>query len=388
MSSTPSGEQAPRSEAAPLIWHNVMMFVMTAAAALILVPWYGLTHGFSAADVIVAVLFAGANGMAITGGYHRLWAHRAYEAHWIVRVLYLVFGTMALQNSVFIWCSGHRNHHIYVDDNEHDPYSARRGFWFSHIGWMLRDYPSGRTDLRNIPDLRRDPMLVFQHRYYVPLALATNFGLPILAGLVFHDVLGMLILAGFARLVWSHHVTFCINSLAHIWGRRPYTDENTARDNPVVAVITYGEGYHNFHHMFANDYRNGLRWWQWDPTKWMIAALHWLGLTRRLKRTPTLQIQRALLAMQFKRAQARLARMPAGTAAQLEPLRARLASEYESFLAALAEWARVKEQWFGEKKRAVLEQWEQVDLQRSLREIERRLSLQMRRMRNLQAQIA
>ena len=382
--------ETPRSEPqAPLIWSNALMFALTAAAALVLVPWYGLTHGFSRADWGVFVFFLVANGMAITAGYHRLWAHRAYEAHWSLRALYLLFGTMALQNSVFAWCSGHRTHHLHVDDEDRDPYSARRGFWFSHIGWMLREYPSGREDFSNIPDLKKDRLLAFQHRYYVPLAVGLNFGLPLAAGLLFHDVLGMLILAGVLRLVWSHHVTFFINSLAHMWGSRPYTEDNTARDNPVLAVITYGEGYHNFHHIFAHDYRNGVRWWQWDPTKWLIASLQVLGLTRRLKRTPVFQIQRALLAMQFRRAQARLARLPAsGAAAHIESLRARVAHEYESFLAALAEWARVKEQRLAEKKRAVLEQWEPARLQRSLREIERRLSRQLRRMRVLQAQLA
>ena len=145
----------------------------------------------------------------------------------------------------------------------------------------------------------------------------------------------------------------------------------------------------NFHHIFAHDYRNGVRWWQWDPTKWLIASLQVVGLTRRLKRTPVFQIQRALLAMQFRRAQARLERLPTiGAAAHVESLRARVAHEYESFLAAIAEWAKVKEQWLGEKKRAVLEQLDQVQLQRCLREIERRLSLQLRRMRVLQAQLA
>ena len=199
---------------------------------------------------------------------------------------------------------------------------------------------------------------------------------------------GSVILAGVLRLVWSHHVTFFINSLAHMWGSRPYTEDNSARDNPVLAVITYGEGYHNFHHIFTHDYRNGVRWWQWDPTKWLIAALQLLGLTRRLKRTPVFQIQRALLAMQFTRAREQLAKTPDAGHSHIEQLRARLAHEYESFLAAVADWARVKEQWLGEKKRAVLEQWEQVDLQSKLREIERRLSQQLRRMRSLQAQLA
>ena len=372
---------------APLVWANVLMFTLTLAAAAILVPWYGVHHGFTVADWAVFVVFLGANGMAVTAGYHRLWAHRTYEAHWSVRLLYLVFGTMALQNSAFEWCAGHRTHHLHVDDVDRDPYSARRGFWFSHIGWMLRAYPSGRNDFANIPDLKKDRMLAFQHRYYVPLAIAANVGLPVAAGLVFGDVWGMLILAGVLRLVWSHHVTFFINSLAHMWGSRPYTEDNSARDNPLIAVVTYGEGYHNFHHIFAHDYRNGVRWWQWDPTKWLIAGLERVGLARRLKRTPVFQIQRALLAMQFTRAEAQLARLP-GVPSQVEHLRARLAHEYESFLAAVADWARLKEQWLEEKKRAVLEQWEHVDPQKKLRDIERALGAQLRRMRVLRAQLA
>ncbi len=372
----------------PLLWANVLMFAVTFVVAAVFVPWYGLRYGFTVADVVLFAFFAIANGMSITGGYHRLWAHRTYEAHPALRVFYLIFGTMALQNSVFVWCSGHRTHHLHVDDVDRDPYSARRGFWFSHIGWMLREYPSGLTDLGNIPDLRKDRLLDFQHRHYVPLAVALNFGLPLAAGLLFHDLWGMLILAGVARLVWSHHVTFFINSLAHMWGTRPYSEDNTARDNPAIALVTYGEGYHNFHHIFTHDYRNGVRWWQFDPTKWLIAGLQYVGLTRRLKRTPMFQIQRALLAMQFKRAQARLAKLPASGQRQIEQLRARIAHEYETFLAAIADWARVKEQWLEEKRRAVLEQWQHVDLQSRLREIERALSRQRRRMRSLQAQLA
>ncbi len=112
-----------------------------------------------------------------------------------LRLIYLIFGTMALQNSVFIWASGHRTHHLNVDDEDKDPYSIRRGFWFAHIGWMIREYESGKPNLTNIPDLRRDPMLAFQHRYYLPLALATNFGIPLLAGWAIGDCLGH-VLAG------------------------------------------------------------------------------------------------------------------------------------------------------------------------------------------------
>lgn len=381
--------QPSAATSAPPIWTNIILFSLTFLAAIVLVPWYGIAHGYSAAGWILFGVFLAANELSITAGYHRLWAHRAYEAHWSLRFIFLVFGTMALQNSAWAWCSGHRRHHLNVDDEELDPYSARRGFWFSHIGWMVRQYPSGRDDFTNIPDLRRDRMLAFQHRHYVPLVLLTNIGLPLLAGWLTGDVWGVFLLAGVLRLVVSHHFTFFINSLAHMWGSRPYTEENTARDNPVLAVLTFGEGYHNFHHIFAHDYRNGVRWWQWDPTKWLIAGLQYLGLTRKLKRTSPFQIQRALLAMQFQRAQSRLEQVaPTATPSRISELHQHIAREYESFLAAVADWAKVKEQWITEKKRAVVEHWEHASFQLRIKELEQRLRLQRRRLRVLQAQLA
>src|SRR6201999_53541 len=212
--------------------------------------------------------------------------------------------------------------------------------------------------------------LAFQHKYYALLALASNFGIPALVGWALGDIWGALLLTGVARLVFSHHFTFFINSLAHMWGSRPYTEDNTARDNAVLALVTFGEGYHNYHHIFAHDYRNGVRWWQWDPTKWMIGGLSYIGITKRLKRTTTFQIQRALLLMQFTRAQERLAKHHEAGHSHIEQLRARIAHEYETFTAALSEWAKVKEQWLEEKKSMMVEHWEHSALQQRLLEIE------------------
>jgi stearoyl-CoA desaturase (delta-9 desaturase) len=269
------------------------MFLLTFVVALTAVPWYGIAYGYPTVTWLWFVLLLGANGMAITCGYHRLFAHASYRAHFALRLAYLLIGAMALQNSALVWSAGHRTHHRYIDDIERDPYCARRGFWFSHIGWMLRCYPSSRPALDCVADLRRDALVMWQHRYYLWLALSMNLGVPLLIAWLSGNLFATLLLVGVLRLVVSHHVTFFINSLAHMWGSQPYMHDHTARDNALVALLTYGEGYHNFHHRFPQDYRNGVRWWQWDPSKWFIGAMHALGLASNLKRVPEIRIQRA-----------------------------------------------------------------------------------------------
>lgn len=283
-------------------WPTTLMFALTFSAAITAVPWYGITHGYHSSSWIWFVLLLGANGMAVTCGYHRLFAHASYDAHPVLRLMYLLFGAMALQASALFWSAAHRSHHRLVDDTERDPYCARRGFWFSHMGWMLRSYPSGRPDLRHVRDLQRDPLVMWQHRHYLPLALGMNLGVPFLVGCITGELADAFLLIGVLRLVVSHHVTFCINSLAHMWGSQPYAVDNTARDNGLVALLTYGEGYHNFHHAFAGDYLNGVYWWQWDPSKWFISAMHWLGLARNLRRVPTSRIHRMLLQNRMRQA--------------------------------------------------------------------------------------
>jgi stearoyl-CoA desaturase (delta-9 desaturase) len=372
-----------RNEHAPINWVTTILFTITPLAALIAVPWYGLTHGFSVASVVLFVLVLWACGISITAGYHRLWSHRAYGAHWSVRWFFAIFGAMALQNSILIWGSQHRTHHRFVDDVDRDPYSAKRGFWFSHMGWILRNYPSGVNDFTNARDLERDPIVMFQHRFYLPLTIFMNVAFPLALGWAVGDVWGVFLLAGLLRLVVNHHFTWFINSLAHMWGSQPYTDENTARDNPVLALLTYGEGYHNFHHIFQNDYRNGIKWWHWDPTKWLIASLSALKLATGLKRVPDLWIQRAQLAMQFKRMEAALAKGRARGYAdeQVERLKARVAEEYAAFRKSLEEWAKVRDEWVANRKQHLLQKWEETSFRLRLREIEQGLRMQRRRLR-------
>jgi stearoyl-CoA desaturase (delta-9 desaturase) len=377
------------SDRAPIDWVTTVLFSSTFLVAAMGVPVYGAYFGFSAGSVIAFVLFLVASGLSITAGYHRLWAHRAYEAHWSVRLFFMLFGAMTIQNSILAWAAGHRPHHRYVDEVDRDPYSIRRGFWFAHIGWMLRRYPSGEPDYGTVRDLERDPIVAFQHRHYLPIVLGMNIGLPLLAGFAAGDVWGTLLLAGVLRIVINHHVTFFINSLAHWWGERPYSDQNSARDNPVLAFLTYGEGYHNFHHHFASDYRNGVRWWQWDPTKWLIYALSRVGLAHRLRITPAVRIEHARLDMQFRRTQARLAERAAhGHGHTLAHLKEVVAREYEAFTTTLAEWSAARDAWVTATRERVAEHLAHFDFKAYTREVEARLRAQRRRLEFLSLEIA
>jgi stearoyl-CoA desaturase (Delta-9 desaturase) len=374
---------------APLIWSRVLMFVLTFAVSLIVVPWYGFAVGYGIEAWVWFVVLLYANGLAITTGYHRLWSHKTYDAHWSVRLVLMLFGTMALQNSILVWASNHRSHHTHVDNDAQDPYSAGRGLWFSHIGWMLRSYKSSETDLSNVRDLQKDPIVAFQHRWYLPLALLLNFGLPLALGWVHGDLWGMFLLAGVLRLVVSHHLTFLINSVAHAFGPRPYSDEHSARDNGWLAFLTYGEGYHNFHHQFAHDYRNGVRWWHWDPSKWIICSLSWVGLTRKLKRTPAVVIQRARLAMQFRRVEASLEHKGSTLPhVDLERLRSAFAREYEQFTATVSAWSRLTDAWYQKTREQLAQRFEEASFRKSTRALLAELRLQHRRLKLLGAQLA
>lgn len=393
-----STNPAPSPGKPPILWVQAILFTATLLVAITAVPWYGIVHGYSAGLISFFFLFLWANGLSITAGYHRFWSHNTYKAHPLLRLFFALFGAAALQNSALIWCSGHRRHHRHVDDEQLDPYSARKGLWFSHIGWMLRDYESSRDDFSNAKDLQRDKILMWQHRHYLAIAIAMNIVPPLLVGLALGDVWGGLLLVGVLRLVVSHHSTFFINSLAHFWGRQPYTDENTARDNAVLAFFTYGEGYHNFHHLFQNDYRNGARWWQFDPTKWLIKSASWIGLTRDLNRIPSFKMHRALLDMQFKRAEQTLLSSTEDSA-KTNHWRECLDQEYQQFSASLNEWNELRQQWYEQKRsqfneatqelsKELQKKWERTTIHSRFRELEYALKMQRKRLDFLTLQLA
>lgn len=368
--------------AAPLNVSVALALGLTFLVAITVVPWYGIEYGYSGWAWAFFFLFFALNGIGIGSGYHRLWSHRTYTAHWSLRLFLAIFGGMALQNSILVWSARHRVHHRYVDDDDKDPYSIGRGFWFAHIGWMLRDYKSGQIDWSVVPDLERDPIVMWQHRNIWKITWATNLGLPMLLGWMVGDFWGVLLLAGFARLVVNHHVTFFINSLAHMWGSQPYTDENSARDNGLLAAITWGEGYHNYHHLFQADYRNGVRWYHVDVNKWFISTMAVLGLARDLKRTPRFKILRARLAMDFKRARERLEQ-----GRDAHAWRETLEHEYAQFMETVKRWQALQMERVQAGRDQLAERWEANALRRRYRELERSLKQQRRRVALLAAAI-
>ena len=347
----------------PLIWLNILVFAITGLIALIGVPLYAWYEGFDTFTLVAAVLALGYCGISITAGYHRLWAHKTYEAHPILQWIFAIGGAFAIQNSALHWASDHRVHHKHVDDNDKDPYSAKKGFWYSHIGWMLRDYQTRPyNDYNNCRDLQRNKIVMWQHKYYLPLCIGVNFGIPLLLGLYNGNVWGMLLMVGVLRLVLNHHFTFFINSLAHIWGSRPYTDKNTARDNGFLALLTYGEGYHNFHHIFETDYRNGIKWWHFDPTKWLIKACSYVKLTSNLKVSPEHRIEKARADMLLKVSKNRLLNLPSYSD-QLEKYQEqieKLQAEYDNLMVKLNQYCDTKRQLMDLKKRDLKDKWQQL----------------------------
>ncbi|MBD3852479.1 MAG: fatty acid desaturase, partial [Acidobacteria bacterium] len=197
---------------------------------------------------------------------------------------FAILGAATFENSVISWAAAHRFHHRHVDTDD-DPYNAQEGFFYSHMGWVMVE-GAKHDDTSNVPDLWKDPILRWQHRYPIVIGAAVNIVTTVILGLITGHMLGMFVFAFLLRMVLTHHFTFLINSAAHIWGSQPYSTAHSARDNWFLSFLSFGEGYHNYHHSFQADYRNGPRLYNWDPSKWLIWSLQKMGLASGLKRSP------------------------------------------------------------------------------------------------------
>lgn len=203
-------------------------------------------------------------------------------------------GALGFQGSIKWWCLRHRLHHRFTDDPVHDPYAATRGLLYAHAGWIFRKPKYERMSLIDKDDLEADPIVRFQHKYYIPIALFFGLVAPALTAALWGDAFGGYLYGGIVARLLIWHCTFMINSLAHWEGLQPYTDEMTARGNLMLALFTSGEGNHNYHHAFPHDFRNGPRIQDWDPSKWLIWVLHrFTPLVSRVRRAREEDISRA-----------------------------------------------------------------------------------------------
>ncbi|MBB5350183.1 stearoyl-CoA desaturase (delta-9 desaturase) [Haloferula luteola] len=272
-------------------WINTIFLLAISLLALVAAPIHLFRHGL---DWFIGGLFAFyviATGMSITLGYHRLFSHLSFKAKWPVRLFTLVFGACAFENSALNWASDHRRHHKHTDHDD-DPYNIQQGFLWAHIGWILfKVLPEPPLD--NVADLRRDRLVMLQHRTDKLIAVGVGLILPAALGYWWNGTEGALagfLIVGALRVFVVQQCTFFINSLCHTIGRQPYSSTCSARDSTLMAFLTFGEGYHNFHHRFQHDYRNGVKAWAFDPTKWATWCLAKVGLVSGLRRVPEHQI--------------------------------------------------------------------------------------------------
>ncbi len=333
-------------------WFGALFLTLSPVVAVVFSVIHIYLDGFMWPIWLLAVAMYALTAGSITGGYHRYFSHRAYECRPWLKWFWALFGAASFQNSILVWARDHRVHHRFVD-SDNDPYSINKGFWYAHFGWMMvNEEKSAQLAAPYGRDLERDPVVMFQDRHYVLIALMMGLGLPTLVGYFLGSAFGGLAVAGFLRVVAVHHATFLINSWCHMWGKQNYTDTNTAKDSFIMALLTFGEGYHNFHHIFANDYRNGVRWYHWDPTKWLISFFQLIGGAYGLRRTPWSEVIKAQMQMDEKRIKARLSsRWQVQFQNQIDNLRARVEAAYSRFEALKEEYKKSRLDRMDELKR-------------------------------------
>jgi len=241
------------------------------------------------------------SGLGITTGYHRLFTHRSFKTYPLIRGIFAVLGSTAIQGSVPDWVADHRKHHAYADEpgDPHSPHAGHaggrlRGFVHAHFGWLFADEKASRQ--RYVPDLLEDPVVMAVHRRFAQIVLLSYFVAPFTAGLLATrrlrgGVAGFL-WGGAARVFFVHHATWSVNSVCHLWGRRPFETRDESRNNAIVAIVGFGEGNHHNHHAFPRSAKHGLERWQFDPTWWLIWTMEKLGLAWDVQRVDAADIER------------------------------------------------------------------------------------------------
>jgi stearoyl-CoA desaturase (delta-9 desaturase) len=263
-----------QANADDVVYPSTIPFVLVHLACIGVI-WSGIT--WEALAICFALYWL--RIFAIGAGYHRYFSHRAYSTSRAFQFILAVAAQTSAQKSVLWWAAMHRHHHLH-SDTEHDSHSPRQhGFLYSHIGWIFARR-NNSADLSKVADLVRFPELRFLHKFELLPAIA-------LAGLCFFVAGWSGLVVGF---VWStvlvYHATFCINSLAHVSGSARYVTGDDSRNNFLLALFTMGEGWHNNHHAFQSSVRQGFRWWEIDPTYYLLWVLSCVGVVWDLKTPP------------------------------------------------------------------------------------------------------
>jgi stearoyl-CoA desaturase (Delta-9 desaturase) len=268
-------------------WLRVLPFFAMHAMCLGVV-WVG----FSWFALLTAVLLYAIRMFAITGFYHRYFSHKAFKTSRAVQFFFALVGSTCVQRGPLWWAAHHRNHHRH-SDTEHDIHSpVTRSFFWSHMGWFLtaRGFQTDRSVIR---DLEKFPELRWLDRFDVLLPIALAVGLYLLGGWLERAYPGLgtsgpqlLVWGFFVSTIVLFHVTVTINSLAHRWGRRRYDTNDHSRNNWFLALLTFGEGWHNNHHHFPGAARQGFFWWELDLTYYLLRVLSWIGVVWDLKPVP------------------------------------------------------------------------------------------------------
>jgi stearoyl-CoA desaturase (Delta-9 desaturase) len=268
-------------------WLRILPFIAMHAMCLGVI-WVGV----SATALAVAGTLYVLRLLAITGFYHRYFSHRAFRTSRIVQFVFGVLGAMAVQRGPLWWAAHHRHHHRHADDESDSHSPLQHGFWWSHVGWFLNE-ANFATRVELVPDLARYPELRFLDRFDVaaPVALAA---LLFFGGDALSSAYPSLETSGPQLLIWGffvstvvlYHATFTVNSLAHVFGRRRYATADGSRNNWLLALLTFGEGWHNNHHHYPGATRQGFYWWEVDLTYYVLRMLAACGLIWDLKKVP------------------------------------------------------------------------------------------------------
>ncbi|XP_067153159.1 stearoyl-CoA desaturase 5 [Apteryx mantelli] len=288
----PSGEASPAGCGQAIVWRNVVLMGLLhlgAVYALSLVPRAQLL------TLLWAYFCFLMTALGVTAGAHRLWSHRSYKAKLPLRIFLAAANSMAFQNDIYEWSRDHRVHHKY-SETDADPHNARRGFFFSHIGWLFvrkhRDVIEKGRKL-DFTDLLDDPVVRFQRKYYKSSVVLMCFVIPTFVPwyLWGESLWNAYFLASILRYTISLNVTWLVNSAAHMYGNRPYDKYISPRQNTFVTLGAIGEGFHNYHHTFPFDYSASELGLKFNPTTWFIDFMFWLGLVTDRKQAPKEMIQ-------------------------------------------------------------------------------------------------